>query len=380
MPVGQVGDAHGGVGRVDALPARARTTGTRRSAGRCGRSSTSTSSASGSTSTPAADVWMRPCDSVTGTRWTRCTPPSNFSRAYGASPGLGVPLRLHRDRDVLKPPRSDSAAVEDLGLPAAALGVAQVHPQQVAGEQRRLLAALAGLDLEDHVLVVVGVARDQQHAAAAPPSSPRRASRRSASAAKAASSAASSRAAARSSPSLPPLAVRASTTGAELGVALADPAGVGLVGVDAGSAELLLEVGVLGDERLDGLEHRDLLSPENRAPAQASETTPARRTQSVGADRQLLGGAVGLGLSWRTASRSGPPGHRCRGSSAYRCRRGGSCEQTSAWIVPLVAVLRVGNVAPQVQVTGCRRTSGWMSFFMGFLSQVAGSPPRDAGT
>ena len=54
--------------------------------------STSTSSASGSTSTPAALVWMRPCDSVTGTRWTRCTPPSNFSRAYGASPGSGVPL------------------------------------------------------------------------------------------------------------------------------------------------------------------------------------------------------------------------------------------------------------------------------------------------
>ena len=52
--------------------------------------------------------------------------------------------------------------VEDLGPPAAALGVAQVHPQQVTGEQRRLLAALAGLDLEDDVAVVVGVARDQQ--------------------------------------------------------------------------------------------------------------------------------------------------------------------------------------------------------------------------
>ena len=55
---------------------------------------TSTCSASGITSTPAAEVWMRPCDSVTGTRWTRCTPPSNLSRAYGASPGSGVPLAL----------------------------------------------------------------------------------------------------------------------------------------------------------------------------------------------------------------------------------------------------------------------------------------------
>ena len=53
---------------------------------------TSTCSASGSTSTPAALVWTRPWDSVTGTRCTRCTPPSNFSRAYGASPGSGVPL------------------------------------------------------------------------------------------------------------------------------------------------------------------------------------------------------------------------------------------------------------------------------------------------
>ena len=52
---------------------------------------TSTSSASGSTRTPAAEVWIRPWDSVTGTRWTRCTPPSNFSRAYGASPGSTVP-------------------------------------------------------------------------------------------------------------------------------------------------------------------------------------------------------------------------------------------------------------------------------------------------
>ena len=37
---------------------------------------TSTSSASGSTATVAAEVWMRPCDSVVGTRWTRCTPDS----------------------------------------------------------------------------------------------------------------------------------------------------------------------------------------------------------------------------------------------------------------------------------------------------------------
>ena len=47
----------------------------------CGSIATSTSSASGITQTPAALVWMRPWLSVTGTRCTRCTPPSNFSRA-----------------------------------------------------------------------------------------------------------------------------------------------------------------------------------------------------------------------------------------------------------------------------------------------------------
>ncbi len=39
----------------------------------------SISSASGSTATVAAEVWMRPCCSVAGTRCTRCTPLSNFS-------------------------------------------------------------------------------------------------------------------------------------------------------------------------------------------------------------------------------------------------------------------------------------------------------------
>ena len=50
-----------------------------------GSTVTSTSSASGSTRTPAAEVWMRPWLSVTGTRCTRCTPPSNFSRAHTPS-------------------------------------------------------------------------------------------------------------------------------------------------------------------------------------------------------------------------------------------------------------------------------------------------------
>ena len=119
---------------------------------------TSTSSASGSTSTPAALVWIRPCDSVAGTRCTRCTPPSYLSLRQTPESAPAA----DRDGDVLVAAEVGLLGVEDLGLPALPLGVAQVHPQQVAGEQRRLLAALAGLDLQDHVLAVVGVARQQQ--------------------------------------------------------------------------------------------------------------------------------------------------------------------------------------------------------------------------
>ena len=69
--------------------------------------STSTSSASGSTSTPAAEVWIRPWDSVTGTRCTRCTPPSYFNR-------LQTGLSALRERTAtvtdLWPPRSVSSS------------------------------------------------------------------------------------------------------------------------------------------------------------------------------------------------------------------------------------------------------------------------------
>ena len=52
------------------------------------------------------------------------------------------------------PPRSVGAGVELRGLPAARLGVAGVHAEQVAGEKRRLFAAGAGADFQDHVAVL----------------------------------------------------------------------------------------------------------------------------------------------------------------------------------------------------------------------------------
>ena len=51
---------------------------------------------------------------------------------------------------------------QHLGLVAVGLGVAQVHPEQLGGEQRRLVATGAGPDLEDDVAVVVRVARQEQ--------------------------------------------------------------------------------------------------------------------------------------------------------------------------------------------------------------------------
>jgi len=80
-----VSDPHGGVGGVDALAARARRA--EHVDPQVGRVDGDVDRvASGITRTPAADVWMRPWDSVTGTRCTRCTPPSYFSRDQAPSP------------------------------------------------------------------------------------------------------------------------------------------------------------------------------------------------------------------------------------------------------------------------------------------------------
>ena len=44
--------------------------------------------------TVQADVWMRPCASVAGTRWTRCVPDSNFRREYAPWPSTRATTRL----------------------------------------------------------------------------------------------------------------------------------------------------------------------------------------------------------------------------------------------------------------------------------------------
>ena len=118
--------------------------------------STSTSSASGSTATVAVEVWMRPCASVAGTRCTRCTPLSY----------LQPPVRALRPRSArstsLAPAERRLAVDSELDAPARARRVARVHAEQVGREQRRLVAAGAGADLEDHVAARVLVLDDEE--------------------------------------------------------------------------------------------------------------------------------------------------------------------------------------------------------------------------
>ena len=204
---------------------------------------TSTSSASGSTRTPAALVWIRPCDSVAGTRCTRCTPPSYFSRRQ--TPVVGPPA--DRDGDVLVAAEVARLGVQHLGLPAVPLGVPQVHPEQVAGEQRRLLAALPRLDLQDHVLAVVGVAGQQQLAQllgerAGPPLQLGRLGRE--------RRVLAGQLAGGAQVALHRLQLAGGVRDrGELRVAPAQPPGQALVGVHAGVGQPPLQVGVLGQQR-----------------------------------------------------------------------------------------------------------------------------------
>ena len=116
---------------------------------------TSTSSASGMTATVAVEVWIRPCDSVSGTRWTRCVPPSYLKTENAPWPFTAKTTSLNAARLVL-------ARRERLRLEAAALRVAGEHPVEVARPERRLVAADALPDLDDHVLLVRRILLDER--------------------------------------------------------------------------------------------------------------------------------------------------------------------------------------------------------------------------
>src|SRR5690606_9857512 len=122
-----------------------------------------------------------------------------------------------------------------------------------------------------------------------------------------------------------PGAVRGDDRG-EFGVTLVQPARVGLVGVDRRVGELLLQGGVLGDEFLDGLEHLGLLRGawvKDGRPKTPGPRRPWRGTLP-GSGEWRLAMSWSLRKSCRSGPRRGPHGHRCRGSSACPCRTGGT--------------------------------------------------------
>ena len=165
--------------------------------------------------------------------------------------------------------------VEHLDAPAAGLGVAGVHPQQVAGEERGLLTALPRLDLEQRVLAVGGVAGHQQAAQPLPGDvAPlgevvgllreggvvggqlaRRLD-----------------VVAQAQPLLP-----GRHDGGQLGVALVELLGEALVGVGLGEREASLEVGVLLAHALDGFEQRCSLCSSRLRPTRTDDKAPATR-------------------------------------------------------------------------------------------------------
>ena len=82
--------------------------------------------------------------------------------------GLELHLRvdlvaLDPERDLLEAAALGLVRVDLLDLPLLELGVARVHAVEVAREDGGLVTARAGADLDDDVLVVVGVAREHHH-------------------------------------------------------------------------------------------------------------------------------------------------------------------------------------------------------------------------
>ena len=87
---------------------------------------------------------------------------------HAVSPGLELELRVHalsgdaRDH-LLESPHVAQALRNNFHLPAIAFCKARVHAEEIAGEQRRLVAAGSGANFQKHVALVVRIP-GQQHA------------------------------------------------------------------------------------------------------------------------------------------------------------------------------------------------------------------------
>ena len=57
---------------------------------------------------------------------------------------------------------SGFGSIENLHLPALAFGIARIHAQDIGSKQGCFIAAGAGANLQNHVLFIVGILRNQQ--------------------------------------------------------------------------------------------------------------------------------------------------------------------------------------------------------------------------
>ena len=203
------------------------------------------------------------------------------------------------------------------------LGVAGVHAEQVAGEQRGLLAALPRLHLEDRVLVVGGVARARAAGAAAPRRrggarpAPRPRRRRSGPRRRARGRRRGRRRARCHSRQAP--MIRLSSAYRWLSC-LASRASACVSGAPSRRSSSACSA----SEPLDGLEHRPPLGDRDGC-GQTTSADPARvRGSALGGSYLLSASSASWRPSWRSGPRTGRRGRRCRGSSACRCRTGGT--------------------------------------------------------
>ena len=100
-------------------------------------------------------MWIRPCDSVVGDALDA------MRAALPLEHGVRA-VALDRERDFLEAALLVRARRQLLELEAAALGVAREHAVDVARPERRLVAADALADLDDHVLAVGRVGLDER--------------------------------------------------------------------------------------------------------------------------------------------------------------------------------------------------------------------------
>ncbi len=98
---------------------------------------------------------MRPDDSVTGTRWTRCTPDFEFQLGVGA-------LAFDSQHYFLDTAEIGLGKRQQFRLPALKLRIACVHLQKIGRKQRRLLPAGAGANFNDGRRRIRHILRQQQ--------------------------------------------------------------------------------------------------------------------------------------------------------------------------------------------------------------------------